>query len=346
MRAAILEFPGRMIVQDVAERRPGPDEVLVEIELAGVCGSDVALFDGRRQAAYPLILGHEAVGRIAQSGNSQHAEGTRVVIEPNMPCGTCPVCRRGCANVCPNKRSLGLNSPGVFAECVAVPADFVHPVPPEIGLLDAVGLEPLAVAVHAVGVGRVQAGDPVAVVGCGMEGLLLVQVAVAMGARVLAADIRADRLAAAQRVGAAEVVQIPTDNTQAEVIARAAADWSPVVVFEAAGSGQAVETALQLATNGGAVVVVGLATTSVAIVPLHFVRRGLRLLSSLIYDHPGDFQRAIDLVRTGQVQPSAHVSQIVALAEAAAALQRVAAGQTIKAVLMCARVAELSSWTC
>jgi len=206
MRAAILESPGRVIVQEVPAPTPGPGEVVVEIDLAGVCGSDVALFEGRRPAAYPLILGHEAVGRIVDP------VGTRVVIEPNIPCGTCAVCRRRRGNVCPHKRSLGLNSPGVFAERVALPAEFVHPLPPEIGLLDAVGLEPLAVAVHAFGVGQVEPGDPMAVIGCGTEGLLLIQVAVAMGARVLAADIRADRLAAAQRLGATDLVQIPTDD--------------------------------------------------------------------------------------------------------------------------------------
>jgi 2-desacetyl-2-hydroxyethyl bacteriochlorophyllide A dehydrogenase len=327
MRAAILESPGRMIVQDAPEPCPGPDEVLIQIELAGVCGSDVALFEGNRPAAYPLILGHEAIGRIVDSA------GTRVVIEPNIPCGTCGVCRRGRGNVCPDKRSLGLNSPGVFAERVAVPAEFVHPLPPEIGVLDAVGLEPLAVAVHAFGVGRVAAGDPVAVIGCGTEGLLLVQVAVAMGARVLAADVRAEPLAAAQRLGAEEVVQIPADDAQHEVAGGVAAHWSPVVVFEAAGSGRAVETALHMVANGGSVVVIGLAITAVPIVPLHFVRRGLSLLGSLIYDHPEDFQRSIELVRSGQVKPSAHASQIASLADAEAALQLNAAGRTGKVVL-------------
>jgi alcohol dehydrogenase/L-iditol 2-dehydrogenase len=98
----------------------------VEVDLAGVCGSDLALFDGRRAApAYPLILGHEAVGRRADTG-------ARVVVEPNIPCGTCVVCRRGQGNVCPRKRSLGLNAPGVFAARVAVPVEYVHAIPAHV----------------------------------------------------------------------------------------------------------------------------------------------------------------------------------------------------------------------
>src|SRR5205807_2576499 len=90
------------------------------------------------------------------------------------------------------KRSLGLNTPGAMANHVSVPVGFVHPVPPQIEPMDAVGLEPLAVAVHAFRLGEAAEGDAVAIIGCGTEGLLLTQVATAMGARVLAADMRAD----------------------------------------------------------------------------------------------------------------------------------------------------------
>ena len=79
MRAAVLEGPRSLVVKDVAEPTCQPGEVLVDVDLAGVCGSDLALFEGRRPTAYPLILGHEAVGRLAH-------DGSRVVIEPNIPC--------------------------------------------------------------------------------------------------------------------------------------------------------------------------------------------------------------------------------------------------------------------
>jgi threonine dehydrogenase-like Zn-dependent dehydrogenase len=235
--------------------------------------------------------------------------------------------------VCTHKRSLGLNSPGAFAERVAVPAAFVHPVPPEIHMLDAVGLEPLAVAVHAVGVGRVSADDPVAVIGCGTEGLLIAQVAAARGARVLAADIRTEALARAERLGALRVIQVSSDGRLEDSTARMTADWSPVVVFEAAGSASAVDLALQMVDNGGSVVLVGLGVKAVPVVPLRFVRRGLSLLGSLIYDHPVDFLHAIDLVRQGEVKPSVHVTHVLDLAETAEALALVASGGTGKVVL-------------
>ena len=333
MRAAILEGPHRLVVQDTAEPRPADGEVLLAVEAVGVCGSDLPVYLGTRPVTYPLILGHEAIGRVLQPGRSGLARGSRVVIEPNIPCGVCAVCRRGRGNVCPNKRSLGLNTPGVFAERVAVPTGFVHPVPPEIAPMDGVGLEPLAVAVHAFGLGQAAEGDAVAIIGCGTEGLLLTQVAVAMGARVLAADMREERLAVAERLGAAQTLHVPADQTPQDLGARIAAEWSPSVVFECAGAAPAVELAMQAVAIGGRVVLVGLAAKPVPVVPMRFVRRGLTLAGSLIYDHPADFERTIELVRTGRVHPSALVTHVEGLEQAADVLPRVAAGQTGKALL-------------
>ena len=340
MLAAVLQGPHTLVVQDVDEPHPAPDEVLVDVEVAGVCGSDVALFQAKRPAAYPLILGHEAIGRLV-------GDGRRVVVEPNIPCGTCPVCRRGKGNVCPRKRSLGLNSPGVFAERVAVPAAFVHPVPDAIGPLDAVGIEPLAVAVHAVAVGTLAPAQPVAVIGCGTEGLLLVQVAAAVGARVLAADVRPERLHLARRLAADGTLLLPSgDGAAGEALDRVREEWSPSVVFEAAGSAAAVDAALRMVVNGGSVVLLGLAASAVDVVPLRFVRRGLSLLGSLIYDHPDDFRHTLDLIRSGRVQPSALVSHVSCLAETASVLHAMAAGRPGKTVLDVAGVLRTDSNRC
>ena len=84
MRAAILEAPHRLVVQDVPEPQPQDGEILVGVELAGVCGSDIALIQGNRPAQYPLILGHEAMGRVVDPGKSEHRPGSRVVIENLM----------------------------------------------------------------------------------------------------------------------------------------------------------------------------------------------------------------------------------------------------------------------
>ena len=206
----------------------------------------------------------------------------------------------------------------MFAERVAVPAEYVHDLPAHVDPLDAVSVEPLAVAVHALRVGNVKTDDPVAVIGCGMQGLLLVQLAVARGAHVLAVDVRSEALATAESLGAARTLQIDSETT----IPTLAAEWSPRVVFETAGSANAVETALRIVSNGGSVVIVGLATEPMSITPVRFVRRGLSLLSSLIYDHPRDFRCAIDLVSRGALNPGQHVRCVTDLERASAAFPR------------------------
>jgi 2-desacetyl-2-hydroxyethyl bacteriochlorophyllide A dehydrogenase len=333
MRAAILEDAQRLVVHDVPVPCPGDNEILIAVELVGVCGSDVSLFLGHRPGPYPFIVGHEAIGRVVEAGGSGLEPGARVVIEPNFPCGRCETCGRGHGNVCPEKRSLGVNVPGAFADLVAVPSAFVHPLPASIAPIDAVGIEPLAVAIHALGVGQIQAGDSIVVIGCGSEGLLLTQAAAAMGARVLAVDVREGQLTVAARIGAAQTLAVQTGEDLERLGGQIVREWSPRVVFECAGAAPAATLALYAARPGGTIVLVGLADTPIPLVPLQFVRRGLRLLSSLIYDHPADFARAIDLVQTGRVMPGALVTHVQTLEEAPAGLQLVADGQTGKLLL-------------
>jgi L-iditol 2-dehydrogenase len=339
VRAAILEAPYRVVERSIAEPQlADDDEVLIEIEHASICGSDLALFNGSRPVALPLVLGHEAIGRVVDAGRSQHSPGTLVVVEPNIPCRTCSVCLRGRGNICPRKRSLGLNSPGLFAERVAVPAEFAHPLPPEIISPDAVCIEPLAVAVHAFGLGQAAAGDAVAIIGCGSEGLLLVQVAVTMGVRVLAVDVREERLHVARQLGATRTLCIPADEPVDVTAGRIAAEWSPPIVFEAAGAASSLDLALQAVAPGGRVVALGLGTTPVPLVPLQFVRRGLTLVGSLIYDHPADFKAAIELVRTGRVEPHLIMTgMVLGLEQVARAFEMAASGLSGKILIQVSR---------
>lgn len=317
VRAGVLESPGRLVVQEIPRPTLDSGEVLVRIEQAGVCGSDRAVFLGKRPAAYPLILGHEGVGVIADAGSSGRTRDERVVIEPNIPCGTCTICKRGRGNVCPFKQSLGLSRPGAFAEYVAVPSGFAHALPDGIELSDAVGIEPLAVALHALKVSGASARETVAIVGCGAEGLLLLQVAVAAGIRVVAVDVRPQSLELAQTLGAGGGILAADADDASRRLER---EWCPEVVFESAGAGAALEFALRAVAPGGRVVALGLDVSAVPLVPLDFVRREIQLIGSLIYDHPGDFRAAIEMVRRGQVRPSRLVSRAIVLDDLPAAL--------------------------
>src|SRR5574340_1550176 len=162
MKAAFLLAPKKVELQQIEAPRPGPNEVLIEPQRAGVCGSDVSFYQGHRSPpAYPLLLGHEMVGRIRAVGDGVNklTVGQRVVVEPNYPCGACAFCRAGRGNICPNKASLGGTIAGCFADQFVAPEEFVWPVPDAVGDADAATIEPLAVSLHALWQSGAQMGD-------------------------------------------------------------------------------------------------------------------------------------------------------------------------------------------
>jgi 2-desacetyl-2-hydroxyethyl bacteriochlorophyllide A dehydrogenase len=324
MNAAFLLSPKTIEIHSVDAPRPGADEVSIQPIRAGICGSDVSLFLGHRTPAYPLLLGHELVGRITALGENvtQFAIGQRVIVEPNYPCGICVYCRSGRGNICPNKKSLGVNIPGCFADSFVAPAEFVWQVPDSIADEDAATLEPLAVSLHALWASDAKMGDTIAVLGCGATGLLLIQSAVAAGMHVIAHDKFEDKLAMARELGAIT----PATND----IAKMWQNENVTTVFECAGVTVTVELALNAVPRGGQVMLIGLANASASFVPLRLVRDGIRVQGSIIYDHPHDFARAIELVARGVLKPSRIVTDSLAFAEIARALELASGGQAGK----------------
>lgn len=324
MRAAVLLTPAKIEIQDVAQPHLADGEVLIQPMRVGICGSDVSFYTGHRPVAYPFVLGHELVGRIVAvaDGVTKLAVGQRVVVEPNYPCGACAFCRAGRGSICPNKKSMGVTVPGCFADYVAAPAEFVWALPDSISDLDAATIEPLTVSLHALLQSGAAMGDTVAVVGCGVVGLLLIHAAVRQGVRVLAHDRLEAKLEQARRLGAvAYDVADPGKLWQAENV---------TTVFECAGVTATVELALRSAPRGSRVVLLGLASSSASFVPLRLVREGIRIEPSLIYDHPSDFARSIALVANGVLQPSYIVSDTFQFDSIGDALELACTGQAGK----------------
>src|SRR5512141_2734404 len=148
MKTAWLVGPGNIAVNEAPEPRPAAGEVLLQTELAGICGTDVSFYLGHRIALYPFVLGHEVIGRVAAVGDkvTKFVVGQLVLVEPNYPCGSCRLCLAGRGAVCAQKGSPGVSLPGCFAEYFAAPAEFVWPLPDAISDPDAATIEPLAVS--------------------------------------------------------------------------------------------------------------------------------------------------------------------------------------------------------
>lgn len=328
MRAALLFAPGLIEINETAVPRPRENEVLIKSIYAGICGSDISLFKGHRvPSAYPLLPGHEVVGHVISVGENvtQVAIGQRVVVEPNYPCRECMYCSAGRGNICPNKQSLGVTVSGCFAEQFVAPSEFVWPVPDSISDKDAVTIEPLAVSLHALWQSGAQIGDTVVVLGCGATGLLLIQAAISQGIRVFAHDKMESKTTMAQELGA----QVKAASDISEL-------WrneGVTSVFECAGAVATVELALNCAPRGSQVVLLGLSSSQASFTPLRFVREGLKVSGSIIYDHPNDFARTIALIENKVLSPSKIISNIFSFNKISDALEVASTGEAGKVLL-------------
>ena len=328
MKAALLCEPKRVEISEIDEPQLGPDDVRIKPKLTGICGSDISLFMGHRVASeYPLLIGHEVVGNVTAVGvNVERVKiGQRVIVEPNYNCGVCTFCHSGRGNICPNKKSLGVNIPGCFAEQFVAPAEFVWSVPETISDEDAVTMEPLAVSLHAIWQSDARIGDTIAVLGCGATGLLLIQAAIAQGMRVFAHDKLEGKLELARELGA--------QVDQNQEIPKLWQSEGVTTVFECAGVASTVELALNAVPRGGQIVLLGLSTSQASFVPLKFVREGLRVSGSIIYDHPTDFSKTIALVDNKVLSPKSIVSHTFPFSEISQALTLASTGESGKVVL-------------
>ena len=319
MRAAYLIGPKSIVFREEPIPEPGPDQLRIRLVEVGICGSDVHYFAGHRPLPEPTIIGHEGWGYIDAVGEGvQRVIGERVVVDPNAPCGKCLYCKRGQATVCPNKRTIGLNAAGCFAEFVLIPADFAHALPASVSDADAVTIEPTAVAFNALKHASLQAGDAIYVLGLGAIGMLITHLAIQRGLIVYVGELNAVLLDKAVSMGAR------TGEWQSADIR---------VAFECTGSAIATTALCADVPRGTSIVLLGLSEKQASFTPLDFVRRGISIRGSLIYDHPEDFQEVIRSIVAKEINPGQIISKYIPLADLEAGLVAASSGHSGKIVV-------------
>jgi L-iditol 2-dehydrogenase len=291
----------------------------VRISAVGICGSDVHYYEtgraGPNVVRAPHILGHEACGEIVARGQRVQglAVGTRVALEPGVPCGTCLECAGGRYNLCRNVRFLGAPPvDGALRGHVVIREDLVFPLPDtitdELGAL----IEPLAVGLWACRRGGVAAGDHVLVMGAGPIGLLSAVAADWLGANVTLVERSEPRRRLAARLGSFEAIS-PGALSQADGVVRAD------VLIECSGSLEALAAGLPAVRPGGTVVIVGMAPEGAISLPLvQLQRRELTVVGSFRY--AGCFPEAIDLAASGRAGLEAMITSRYPLEETEQAL--------------------------
>ena len=320
MRAATLS-EGRFSVETVPDPKPARGGVVVKVAACGICGTDHGIW---RDHLLPdgTILGHEFAGTVVETGPgvSDWQEGDRAAVLPIPYCGTCDLCRGGKHNLC----QLGLQlmvgcggDPGGLAEYAAVPAASLRRLPASMDVQLAALVEPLAVALHAVSLGRVEPGTRVGIIGLGPLGLFSGLVARQYGGLAFGLDHRPSRVSVAHSFG---LGAFAAEDLADERI-RDLTNGGPDVVIEASGRPEAIERAATLARVGGRVVLVSSYHAPAEIKPGRWLTRGISLLPSIAYG-PEDFETALGLLATRRIEANRLVTGVSGLDETQAVFDR------------------------
>ncbi|HYV81452.1 MAG TPA: alcohol dehydrogenase catalytic domain-containing protein [Streptosporangiaceae bacterium] len=331
MLAAVTRSPGVMVVDDVPEPGPpGPRDVIVRPEAVGICGSDLHFYTGDTGALsgarsfFPRIQGHEFSAVVEQLGRDCPAgvrAGDRVAVWPLRGCGRCYPCRSGRANACVSLDLVGIHRDGGLQQLVPVPVSQLFGVG-DLGSEPAAFVEPMSIAVHALGRAGIPAGEQVIILGAGPIGLATVLAATAAGARVMAADPVPARRDLALTMGAENAAWGGDGGLLDAVQAWTHGPGAPVVI-DTTGDPGALAQATRLVCSAGRVVVVGMSAAAAPLRSGVFPEKEIDVLGSSCAT-AADFRSAVALMQAHRETISALFSHRFPLTRAREAIECVA----------------------
>jgi alcohol dehydrogenase, propanol-preferring len=328
MRASRFYAAGTPLrIEELPVPEPADDEVLVRIEAAGICGSDlhIALEGVTPTAFVPITLGHEPAGVVAGrgAGVTDWAIGERVVVVPIISCGGCELCRAGRTQLCPSRRLVGIHLNGALAEYLVAPAKNLVRLPDAVPFaVGAIITDAVATPFHALSArAQLTAGESVAVVGVGGLGLHAVQLARLLGASpIIAIDVRPEQLERARTVGADHRID-SRGIDPVDAVMEATAGRGVDVAAEFVGDGDTITAAAAMVVSGGRVVIAGLGPEPITVQPpTVFVRKEISLLGSYGFTK-ATIEQLIKLAATGQLDLASSVTHTFSLEQAHDALE-------------------------
>ena len=325
MKAVVLSAVNKLAIAEVEKPKPGSKECLVKVLACGICGTDRHIYHGEYPSAKPVILGHEFGGVIEEVGpNSIFQVGQVVSVDPNIICGKCVDCNAGRTAFCPDLTALGVNINGGLAEYVLTPDSQIYPVRSDLNPLHLAFIEPLACSIRGVDLANLKGGERVAILGGGVIGLLVVQLAKLAGASEIVLITRQKfRRDVALKIGATRVVDPKSENVDTAVT-------NMDVTFECAGAVETFKQAQNITRRGGSVIVLGLTASdaTLEVNPFNIVINELRIQGSFL--NPLTQARAAELVESGNLNLDILISKVVDLAGVQAILDAPPAEGDIK----------------
>lgn len=323
---------------------PREDEVLVRVHGASICGTDLHIYDwnewaDKRVAQVPMTFGHEMAGTVEAVGDEVHhlQPGVFVAAETHIACGHCSTCQTGRAHICENLRILGVDTEGVFAEFVVIPAQNAWVVGEGIDPDAASVMEPFGNAVHAAfgtGGGEDIATNAVAVIGCGPIGMFAAAIARSLGAwKVIAIEPNDYRRAKAAEMGA-DVLIDPSDTDPVAAVMALTNGTGAEVVLEMSGNARAIDQGTRMLARGGRMSLLGLPDGAVTLdLNDHVIFKEARLQGITGREMFRTWQQTTTLLSTGRVDVSPVITHHFPLERFEEAFETTASGRSGKVIL-------------
>ena len=315
---------------------PEPGQVQIAVAYTGLCGTDLHIFHGDMDArvSLPAVIGHEMSGTIAALGEgvTGWTVGQPVTVMPTLSCGSCPACRRGNTHICHNLDFIGIDSEGSMQNAWNVPAEILIALPEGLALDEAVLIEPTAVAVHDVRRSKLVASDFVVVIGGGPVGQLIASVALQQGARVVLVELDAGRRETAKGFGITTID--PREENLIEYVLRETGGAGADVAFEVSGAAAGVNSAVEVLTTRGRLVMVAIHPKPKEIDLHRFFWRELEMFGARLYQRE-DFEEAVRLVADGAIPARPLISKVVTLGDVEQGFLALESGGVMKVLVDC-----------
>lgn len=311
MRAAVFYKKYDLKIEEIDMPTVGPEDVLVKVMACGICGTDVHIFHGDEGAAATpagTVLGHEFAGIVEQVGVNVKgiAVGDRVCVDPNKLCNECDYCRSGIGHYCEHMVGIGTTVHGGFSQYCAVPQSQVYKIADSTTYEMAAMAEPVACCVHGIDMCNISCGDTVAIIGGGMIGMIMLQLAKLSGAgKLILIEPVAEKRALAKKLGADLCID-PMDEDVKEVLGKNSIQRISTVI-ECVGKIKTIQQAIEIAGKKSTVMMFGLTAPQeeLSIRPFELFKKEIVLKAS--YINPYTQKRALALIDSGKIDVTSMV---------------------------------------
>ncbi len=312
MKAAIFDSPGKARVARVPDPIVGPGDVLIAVKAAGICGTDVHIYEGDFIADYPLIPGHEFAGEVIEVGEDvqNFKQGDRVAVDPGVSCRICSFCQENRENFCANYKAYGIHFSGGFAEMAAIKEENVYHID-GLSYLEGAMVEPIGCGIHGIRQVGIDLGDHVLIFGCGTIGSILMQLCKNSGAATLTVvDLIEEKLHLAKKLGATNALLADAD------LPAKLKELRPEgfqVVIDATGSPAVVQSMFSYVRDRGRLLFFGVCPSKakIEISPYDIYKRELKIYGTFALLHT--LAPAIEMIREKKINAEALVSHRLSL---------------------------------